>query len=65
MIREATLDDVPAVARLSTIVYPAELTTARSLRHRWSAVPARTQRRMWLADHAISLSHASRDAYGR
>lgn len=69
MIREATLDDVPAVARLSTIVYPAELTTARSLRHRWSAVPARTQRRMWLAEEgddavgfaAAGLAHTSTD----
>ena len=49
MIREATLDDAPAVARLSTIVYPDELTTERGLRHWWQAMPARARRRMWLA----------------
>ena len=69
MIREASLDDVPAVARLSTIVYPAELTTARSLRHRWASVPPRTRRRMWLAEEggeavgfaAVGLAHTSTD----
>lgn len=50
MIREATLDDVEAIARLSTVVYPAELTTARGLRHRWASAPPRTRRRMWLAE---------------
>jgi GNAT superfamily N-acetyltransferase len=50
MIREATLDDAPAVARLSTLVYPAELTTARGLRHWWSAYPPRAQRSMWAAE---------------
>ena len=69
MIRGATLDDVEAIARLSTIVYPAELTTARSLRHRWASVPARTRRRMWLAEEgadalgfaAAGLAHTSSD----
>jgi GNAT superfamily N-acetyltransferase len=69
VIREATLDDVTAIARLSTAVYPAEVTTARSLRHRWGAVPARTRRRMWLAAEgeqavgfgAAGLAHTSRD----
>ena len=51
MIREATIDDAPAVARLSTVVYPAELTTGRALRHMWSSVPARARRRMWAAEH--------------
>ena len=69
MIREATLDDVATIARLSTIVYPAELTTARSLCHRWASVPARTRRRMWLAEEggdalgfaAAGLAHTSTD----
>jgi GNAT superfamily N-acetyltransferase len=69
VIREATLDDAERVARLSTIVYPAELTTARSLRHRWAAIPPRTRRRMWLAEEggeavgfaAVGLAHSSAD----
>ena len=69
MNREATLDDVATIARLSTIVYPAELTTARSLCHRWASVPARTRRRMWLAEEggdalgfaAAGLAHTSTD----
>jgi len=69
VIREATLDDVSAIARLSTIVYPSELTTARSLRHRWASAPARARRRMWLAEEgdeavgfaAAGLAHSSVD----
>jgi GNAT superfamily N-acetyltransferase len=50
VIREATLDDAAAVARLSALVYPAELVTARGLRHAWTAVPPRARRRMWTAE---------------
>jgi GNAT superfamily N-acetyltransferase len=50
VIREGTIDDAPAVARLSTLVYPAELTTARGLRHWWGANPPRARRRMWVAE---------------
>ena len=55
MIREATIDDAPAVAQLSTVVYPAELTTGRGLRHWWGAVPARARRRMWAAEEGGEL----------
>jgi GNAT superfamily N-acetyltransferase len=55
VIREATLDDAAAVARLSALVYPAELVTARGLRHAWKAVPQRAQRRMWTAEEAGEL----------
>jgi GNAT superfamily N-acetyltransferase len=50
VVREASLDDAPEVARLSTLVYPAELTTAHGLRHWWAATPARVRRRMWVAE---------------
>jgi GNAT superfamily N-acetyltransferase len=63
VIREATLDDTPAIARLSSSVYPAELTTARGLRHWWGAIPARARRRMWLAlegPRAIGFASAGR-----
>jgi len=63
VIREATVDDAPAIARLSSSVYPAELTTARGLRHWWRAVPARARRRMWVAlegRHAIGFASAGR-----
>jgi GNAT superfamily N-acetyltransferase len=67
VIREATLADVAAIARLSSLVYPAEVTTARGLRHRWASVPARARRRMWLAETdagvvgfaAAALAHLS------
>ncbi len=49
MIREATLDDAPVVASLSALVYPAELVSARGIRHAWEATPARSRRLMWLA----------------
>jgi GNAT superfamily N-acetyltransferase len=49
VIREASLDDTPAIAHLSSLVYPGELTTARGLRHWWGAIPARARRRMWVA----------------
>jgi GNAT superfamily N-acetyltransferase len=49
VIREATLDDAPAVAGLSALVYPAELVSARGIRHGWEATPARSRRSMWLA----------------
>ena len=70
MIREATLDDAAAVARLSTLVYPAELATERGLRHWWSSMPARARRRMWAAEDdgelvgfaAALLSPTSADA---
>jgi GNAT superfamily N-acetyltransferase len=55
MIREATLDDAAAVARLSTIVYPAELSTARGLRHMWQAVPERAGRRMWVHEEGSEV----------
>ncbi len=50
MIREATLEDAPSVAQLSTIVYPAELATGHGLRHWWQAIPVRVHRRMWAAE---------------
>ena len=72
VVREASLDDAPEVARLSTLVYPAELTTARGLRHWWAAIPARAHRRMWVAEEdaatvgfasaSISASSAERGA---
>jgi GNAT superfamily N-acetyltransferase len=55
MIREATLDDAAAVARLSTIVYPAELSTTRGLRHMWQAVPERAGRRMWVHEEGSEV----------
>jgi GNAT superfamily N-acetyltransferase len=55
VIREATLDDALAVARLSAIVYPAELVTARGLRHWWHALPARARRRMWASQEEGEL----------
>jgi GNAT superfamily N-acetyltransferase len=55
VIREATLADAAAVARLSTLVYPAELATARGLRHWWAAFPPRARRQMWAAEEAGEL----------
>jgi len=49
VIREATLDDAPAVAGLSALVYPAELVSARGVRHGWEATAERSRRLMWLA----------------
>ena len=50
MIRAATLDDAPAVTRLSQTVYPDEFGTARGMRHWWQAVPDRARRSMWAAE---------------
>jgi GNAT superfamily N-acetyltransferase len=63
MIREATLDDAAAIARLSALVYPAEVFTARGLRHSWQALPARARRRMWAAEEEgelVGLASAAR-----
>ena len=65
MIREATLDDAPAVARLCALVYPAELMSARGIRHGWEATPARSRRLMWLTldgDAAVGFAAAGLSA---
>ena len=65
MIREATFDDAPAVARLCALVYPAELMSARGIRHGWEATPARSRRLMWLTldgDAAVGFAAAGLSA---
>jgi GNAT superfamily N-acetyltransferase len=62
VVRAATIEDAAEVARLSTLVYPAELATAHGLRHWWAATPERARRRMWVAEKegaAVGFASAS------
>jgi GNAT superfamily N-acetyltransferase len=51
VLREATLDDIPAGVRLAAIVNPEMIFSAAAFRHQWVTAPPEAQRKAWLVEN--------------